>query len=192
MSSYPERYMETLNYICKRYNYLSMNIDKEMETLRSCRVDKNDRIITFANAYFAYFGYCYPKLKTPFLLEIKNNIREVAKIMCPLDCIISKYKDNSVYVQKIKNFRPSQVYLLPTLDTDYNFFAYISEKNLKYVNIPERERYILTQEIESVPFTKEQFMAFIHWSARRNAMLVAYKYNNGTFFHTLKWIALFL
>ena len=30
------------------------------------------------------------------------------------------------------------------------------------------------------------------WTARRNAMLVAYKYKNGAYFHSLKWLALFL
>jgi hypothetical protein len=42
------------------------------------------------------------------------------------------------------------------------------------------------------PYTKGEFLKYIHWEIRKQALLLASRYKNGNFFHVLKFIAAFL
>ena len=186
------RYMKTLEKICCSYCNDFVPFDcmevfyKEKNSLRFT-FDKNEHIIKFPNAYFFRKLYC----SNPNRYNINDfqvTIRELAEIICPVGYLICEFNDNSgiFYIQRA-SFR-DQPLLRET--TNMCCSVYISGDNYN-VDVDRSYNYF-PEEAEPVSFDKAQFVRYLHWSARRNAILVAYKYKNGKFFHAFKWIALFL
>ena len=193
---YEKQYMETLEKICHGYwnTETSSNINenkqtvKVIESLRSTYND-NDTIITIPTLYFAFWNeYCLADI------DINITIRELAEILCPIDFIICSYTDyNNKVRYAMAQLSPklplsSIIWTTTSENNGYNVCTYISTKNVN-LHAPIHR---IPSTIETVVFKRVRFVAYLHWYARRNAMLVAYKYKHGTFFHTLKWMALFL
>ena len=177
---YEERYMETWREICNKQKL-------QMESLRFT-LDTNERIITFPNSIFAFWKYFR-------ISDLKISLRELAELICPLDFIICKFNNKGYFlISKLttKMKKDRSMTLSASMTQDGSTCAYISEKNIRHIYIHSADKSLLTPELESVVFNNAQFVRYLHWSARRNALMVAYKYKNGSFFHTLKWIALFL
>ena len=203
--SYEKRYMETLQKICYEYDYhttssswidkeneiegesvqnthyCTKNIKKEIEMLRST-FNSNEQTYTIVDSSCSFYIMKWVKIN---ISDFQVTTRELAEIICPLGfAICNDY--GTFYITKLK--KNDRIWLYFSVPKSHaRSILYIFENNLPTLS----QRVEPWYEVESVAFSKTQFVGYLHWSARRNAMLVAYKYKKGAFFHTLKWIALF-
>ena len=182
-------YEELLQVLNNFSNGLKITTDKNNRIERVIRstFDKNECIITIPNGYYSGGETTY-KVNLSQLQNI--TLREFAEIICPLGFVIFKRIDwefDFFHISKLSSKFKGLVY---KTGISSRSLLYISENNINKIQILLYAN--LKQVFEPVDFNKAHFLGYLHWGLRRNAMLVAFKYKNGRFFHILKWIALFL
>ena len=179
-------YLECLHNFCRFHNFCCSDRNRtnhEIKTILRSSFDKNDRILTIYANFLDGEAYYFDSILSA---------RDLAEIVCPLGytiCLENTHDDKRVIITK----NDSSVFTYftnPLLYTES--IVYMSEKIFRTKEMYPPLKGRITPYFQPALLSKTQFVGYLHWSARRNAMLIAYKYKKGAFFHTLKWIALFL
>ena len=147
-------------------------------------VDENVSIIRLEMVFFFSTASCL--LVNVINMKRVSNIKMLVEIFCMLDFAVLFFREE-IYVVKITrifSFRPNH-----SIYSKQNITLHLSSKYREKINLQE----LHNPKIETEQCTNtKQFVGYLHWLSRRNALLLAYKYKNGKYFHTLKWIVFFL
>ena len=187
---------ELWDMICRHYFPYTKKEDRARLYCNNHSPGYFSNIVAIPDKYFElrnkFYEWTFTDVPKRFHAE---DARQLAELICPMGYF--------VYFEKASEFiQVTQIVLknIPNPKWSFNDFVirntYSPGGSIFYYSsnfhFPNVDLTGISWSKETVEYTNSHFCRDIIWQERKAVFLLAARFRNGSFFHILKWIALFL